>query len=87
MYINGYLINQRKKRKQMGLFKDITIDNDKFDDIVNKLDNHTETDEEFCKVFTERVFTVFGCKYTNKGIVEEYEDRYVDNKINILKGK
>ena len=71
----------------MGLFKDITIDNNKFDDIVNKLDNHTETDEEFCKVFTERVFTVFGCKYTNKGIVEEYEDRYVDNKINMLKGK
>tara|TARA_Y100000034_G_C6826291_1_gene372560 strand:+ start:890 stop:1105 length:216 start_codon:yes stop_codon:yes gene_type:complete len=71
----------------MGLFKDITIDNDKFDNIVNDLDNHTETDEEFCKVFTERVFNTFGCKYTNKGVVEEYEDRYVDNKINILKGK
>ena len=53
----------------MGLFKDITIDNDKFDDIINKLDNHTETDVEFCKVFTERVFNVFGYRYTNKGIV------------------
>jgi hypothetical protein len=63
------------------------INHDRFNDIVNNLDKHTETDEEFCKVFTERVFNVFGCRYTNKGIVEEYEDRYVDSKLNRLRGK
>ena len=74
----------------MGLFKDIiidTIDHDRFDDMVNNLNDHTETDEEFCKVFTKKVFKVFGTKYTSKGIVEEYEDRYIDDKINILRGK
>ena len=74
----------------MGLFKDLTIDtidHDRFDNIVSDLDGNTETDEEFCKVFTKKVFKVFGTKYTSKGIVEEYEDRYVDSELNRLRAK
>ena len=79
----------------MGLFKEILIDDsgmeeinhDKFNSIVNYLDENTNTDEEFCKVFTKKVFKVFGTRYTSKGIVEEYEDRYVDSELNRLRGK
>ena len=43
----------------MGLFKDLTIDtidHDRFNNIVSDLDGGTQTDEEFCKVFTKKVF-------------------------------
>ena len=55
--------------------------------IVSDLNGGTQTDEEFCKVFTKRVFKLFGTKYTSKGIVEEYEDRYVDSELNRLRAK
>ena len=74
----------------MGLFKDLTIDTidyDRFNNIVSDLGGGTQTDEEFCKVFTKKVFKVFGTKYTSKGIVEEYEDRYVDSELNRLRAK
>ena len=74
----------------MGLFKDLTIDTkdyDRFNNIVSDLDGGTQTDEEFCKVFTKKVFKLFGTKYTSKGIVEEYEDRYVDSELNRLRAK
>ena len=74
----------------MGLFKDMTIDtidHDRFNNIVSGLDGGTQTDEEFCKVFTKKVFKVFGTRYTSKGIVEEYEDRYVDSELNRLRAK
>ena len=74
----------------MGLFKDLTIDTidyDRFNNIVNDLDGGTQTDEEFCKVFTKKVFKVFRTKYTSKGVVEEYEDRYVDSELNRLRAK
>ena len=74
----------------MGLFKNLiidTIDHDRFDNIVSDLNGNTETDEEFCKIFTKKVFKVFGTRYTSKGIVEEYEDRYVDSELNRLRAK
>ena len=49
----------------MGLFKDLTIDtidHDRFNNIVSDLDGGTQTDEEFCKVFTKKVFKLFGTK-------------------------